>query len=91
MGKPFEGHSGYVNSVAFSPDGQMIVSGSGSDPFSIDDKDHTVRLWNLDGVPMGKPFEGHSAAVNSVAFSPDGQMIVSCSGSGSDHFKLISI
>ena len=91
MGKPFEGHSGYVNSVAFSPDGQMIVSGSGSDPFSIDDKDHTVRLWSLDGVPIGKPFEGHSTAVNSVAFSPDGQMIVSCSGSGSDHFKLISI
>jgi tetratricopeptide (TPR) repeat protein len=46
----------------------MIVSGS-------DDK--TIRLWSLDGSPIGVPFAGHTSWVNSVAFSPDGQMIVS--------------
>jgi len=36
MGQPFQGHSGWVWSVAFSPDGQTIVSGS---------NDNTIRLW----------------------------------------------
>jgi len=34
---PFSGHSNWVTSVAFSPDGQHIVSGSG---------DQAIRLWN---------------------------------------------
>ena len=57
-----------VLSVAFSPDGQTVVSGS-------DDK--TLRLWDLKGNPIGEPFQGHEDPVRSVAFSPDGQTIVS--------------
>jgi WD domain, G-beta repeat len=64
----FQGHTSGVWSVAFSPDGQRIVSGS---------SDNTLRLWNIDGTPIGQPFQGHTAAVWSVAFSPDGQRIVS--------------
>ncbi|MEW5855864.1 MAG: caspase family protein, partial [Cyanobacteriota bacterium] len=71
MPNAFFGHEGGVNSVAFSPDGQMIISGSG---------DKTVRLWNRQGNPIGQPFKGHQDSVRSVAFSPDGQMIVSGSG-----------
>ena len=66
--KPFRGHDGPVNSVAFSPDGTRIVSGSA---------DGTVRLWTLEGEPAAKPFRGHDGPVNSVAFSPDGIRIVS--------------
>src|SRR6476469_9417247 len=62
------GHTNYVFSVAFSPDGQTIVSGS---------EDKTIRLWKLDGTRLGNPFTGHDGRVNSVAFSPDGQTIVS--------------
>ena len=51
-------------SVAFSPDGRRIASGS---------CDETVRLWDVDtGQPIGAPLTGHTDAVDSVAFSPDG-------------------
>ncbi|MEM6252746.1 MAG: P-loop NTPase fold protein [Cyanobacteria bacterium P01_D01_bin.156] len=65
---PFQGHSDTIGSVAFSPDGQSIVSSS-------DDK--TIRLWDLQGNPIGNPFQGHSRSVFSVTFSPDGKTIVS--------------
>jgi WD40 repeat protein len=77
VGNPFTGHTFFVNSVAFSPDGQTIVSGS---------SDRTVRLWKLDGTPVGNPFTGHTNSVDSVAFSPDGQTIVS--GSDDNTMRL---
>ena len=69
MADPFIGHSGQVTSVAFSPDGQHIVSGS---------YDYTICVWNtMTGEIVAGPFSGHADWVNSVAFSPDGQYIVS--------------
>jgi WD40 repeat protein len=63
-----------VHSVAFSPDGQHIVSSSG---------DGTIRVWNaMTGETAAGPFTGHTDHVRSVAFSPDGQHIVSGSDDG---------
>ena len=58
-----------VSSVAFSPNGQRIVSGSW---------DNTVRMWDANtGVPIGPPLTGHTDGIQWIAFSPDGQRIVS--------------
>jgi WD40 repeat protein len=62
------GHTGYVRSVAFSPDGQHIVSGS-------DDK--LVKVWSVSARKEVASLAGHTNSVCSVAFSPDGQHIVS--------------
>ena len=64
------GHSGSVNSVAISPDGQILVSGS-------DDK--TITIWDLSTGQELRTLTGHSESVNSVAISPDGQILVSSS------------
>jgi tetratricopeptide (TPR) repeat protein len=69
MGVPqleFKGHTGRVYSVAFSPDGTLIVTGSGD----------TAKVWDArTGTPQLE-LKGHVEAVWSVAFSPDGSRIV---------------
>jgi dipeptidyl aminopeptidase/acylaminoacyl peptidase len=74
------GHSRGINSVAISPDGQTLASGS---------NDKTIKLWQLSTGDELRTLTGHSglsAGVYSVAFSPDGQTLVS--GSDDKTIKL---
>ena len=54
-------HSGGVDSIDFSIDGSMIVSGGG---------DNLVRIWNATSRDPLITLEGHTGAVRSVAFGP---------------------
>ncbi|CAE6481237.1 unnamed protein product [Rhizoctonia solani] len=66
LNSPLTGHAGEVSTVAFSPDGLCIISGS---------SDRTARLWDVKtGNPICKPFK-HSYAVDGLAISPDGKYI----------------
>lgn len=67
-----QGHSIVVNSVAFSPNGKILASGSW---------DGTVRLWDVAEGTELRVFHFEQTMVLSVAFSPDGN-ILACGGVG---------
>jgi WD40 repeat protein len=84
------GHEGRVTSVAFSPDGRWLATGSW---------DQTIGLWELStvpdaGVPEGirvngpRMLGGHEGPVTSVAFSPDGRWLASGGGGWEDTARL---
>jgi WD40 repeat protein len=66
----FDGHSDTVSSVAFSPDGNYILTGS---------KDETAQIWHVDTGKSLQVFRGHRSGIEAVAFAADGQTVVTSS------------
>jgi len=69
--RTLSGHGGYGWSVAFSPDGRLLASGS---------TDNTIKLWEVETGELVRTLSGHGDDVGSVAFSPDGRLLASGSG-----------
>lgn len=57
-----------MSSVAFSPDGKILATGSA---------DFTIKLWKVSSGAELRTLKGHSKGVGSVAFSPDGNTLAS--------------
>ena len=62
------GHTWGIHSMALSPDGNILASGS---------EDTTIRLWDMHTGEHKKTLNGHKHRVYSVAFSPDGKTLAS--------------
>jgi len=62
------GHSSDISSIAFSPNGKIVASGS---------FDNTIKLWDKETGKELRTLYGHTGRVLSVAFSPDGQTLAS--------------
>ena len=75
--RTLEGHSGAVATLAFSPGGETLATGSA---------DKTAKLWEVSTGKLIKTLEGHSSFVLTLAFSPDGETLAT--GSGDDTAKL---
>jgi WD40 repeat protein/GTPase SAR1 family protein len=84
----FTGHSGWIRSMAVSPDGTWAASGS---------EDRTVRIWDV-ATGSWSTLQGHSGEVPSVAFTPDGRILSASvdtsvrvwdAGSGQEMVKLV--
>ncbi len=64
-------HSEFVNIVALSPDGMFLATGSA---------DKTVKLWHVETQECFQTLSGHIGSIVSLAFSPDGTLLVSAGG-----------
>jgi WD40 repeat protein len=76
----FKGHTDPVYAVAYSPDGQLVATGS---------FDKTIKLWNAADGKERRTFagpQGHQSLVLSIAFAPTGDRLAS---GGADNFAKL--
>lgn len=77
-----QGHIGQVNSAAFSPAGDRLVTAGA---------DGTARIWNARDGSLFAVLRGHDGAVNSAEFSPDGNWVITASDDMTAHVHLVSL
>src|SRR5579859_1397203 len=63
------GHTNWVTSLAFAPDGSTLASASW---------DQTVKLWEMTNGGLLQTLSGHTDRAFRVAWSPDGRTVASC-------------
>ncbi|NET73934.1 MAG: WD40 repeat domain-containing protein, partial [Sphaerospermopsis sp. SIO1G2] len=75
--RTLSGHDGWVNTVAVTADGELVISGS---------SDQTVKVWNLKTKEEMFTLSGHDGWVNTVAVTADGELVIS--GSSDQTIKV---
>jgi WD40 repeat protein len=71
------GHEERITSMAFSPDGARLLTGS---------EDGSAILWNVASGAIVSVYKGHAGPVKHVAYSPDGMRVATASG---EHFARV--
>lgn len=72
----FEGDSGPIKSLVFSPDKSMLASAA---------SDKNIYIWDLKQKLLLFALKGHSLEINKIIFSSDGNFVIS----GGDDFKIM--
>uniref|UniRef100_A0A6A7G0E4 WD repeat-containing protein 43 n=1 Tax=Hirondellea gigas TaxID=1518452 RepID=A0A6A7G0E4_9CRUS len=67
-----------ISSLAVSPDGSTLASASS-----------TIQLWDLSSTQIRKKLSGHSSPIRCLAFSSDGNFLLSGSSGSSDRFAIL--
>ena len=67
--RPIKGHTDWVHSVSFSPDGKHVASGS---------KDRTIRIWEAANENcIACPFDGHTNFSRFAAYKSEATGVTS--------------
>jgi WD40 repeat protein len=73
--RSLDAHHTVVNCLARSPDGKLLASGGGQ-PYQADAQG-TILLWDAATYQVVRTLRGHLGAVGNIAFTPDGEHLVS--------------
>jgi tricorn protease-like protein len=66
----FRGHKDAIYSMALSPDGKILATGS---------YDQKIKLWNIETGKELKTLSGHNGCIFGLTFRPDGKILASAS------------
>jgi WD40 repeat protein len=79
--KRLKGHARYVTSLAFTPDGKLLLSGS---------NDKTVRLWDVASGREERAFN-YTVGIEGLRLSPDGKILATAASPGGQRITLQEI